>query len=165
MHQKVICLRRVDGGRRGSELDSASGALRGTFRNIELAIVYAIHRLAPTSEYSDESCRCKDIYSLVKNAAIEVDGQLQYGGHRFTIFSSALCGRRSASRLFQKVTTQNRRGSWWALKVPFDEAVHIATSLQGRQPIGVGDSQSESPLSVSREELIRGRFASLVPPK
>jgi hypothetical protein len=139
------------------------GALKGTFQNIELAIVYAIHKLAPASEYSDGSCRCKDIFALVKNAVIEVEGQLQQGGHRFSIFSSALCGRRSASRLFQRVTTQNRRGSWWALKVPFDEAVHIATSLHGRQPSGGDDGECEIVLKVSREELIRGRFESLVP--
>jgi hypothetical protein len=85
-----------------TDVESTVRILPGTFQNIELAIIYAIHLLAPSSKYSDDSCRCKDLYSLVKNAAIVVDGQLQHGNHRFTIFSSALCGRRSASQLFQR---------------------------------------------------------------
>ena len=106
--------------------------MTGSYQNIELAIVDAIHMLAPFSEYEDDSCRCKEIHNLVKNATIEINGFMQQGNHRFTLFSSALCGRRSSQKLFQKVTDRDRVGAWWKLKVPYEEAVQIAMSLHSR---------------------------------
>lgn len=140
--------------------------LNRSFQNIELAIVEAIHVLAPFSEYKDDSCRCKEIHNLVKNATIEINGVLQQGNHRFTLFSSALCGRRSSQKLFQRVTDPDRVGAWWKLKVPYQEAVQIASSLHSRHATKLTDSDEQrlSPeVHVNREEFVRMKFLSLVP--
>lgn len=140
--------------------------LTGTYQNIEMAIVEAIHLLAPFSEFSDESCRCKDIYGLVKNASIQIEGHVQQGNHRFTLFSSALCGRRSSLFLFQKVTDKDRHGSWWKLKIPYEEAIGYAASIHSKHPSKFNDN-SDSPVSLevvaSRQEIVRGMFLSFVP--
>jgi hypothetical protein len=136
-------------------------ALSGTFQNIELAIIHAIHILSPFSKHSDDSCRCKDIYSLVRDALIQVDGQVQHGNHRFALFSSALCGRRSAARLFLRVADRERSGSWWKLKIPFEEAIVIASSLQGR-PAFDGEERSIGDIvRIPKAEAIRSRFSAL----
>lgn len=140
--------------------------LTGTYQNIEMAIVEAIHLLAPFSEFLDESCRCKDIYGLVKNASIQIEGHIQQGNHRFTLFSSALCGRRSSLFLFQKVTDKDRHGSWWKLKIPYEEAIGYAASIHSKHPSKFNDN-SDSPVSLevvaSRQEIVRGMFLSFVP--
>ncbi|KAH0788460.1 hypothetical protein GPJ56_007627 [Histomonas meleagridis] len=143
-------------------------SLSGSYHNIEHAIIEAIHLLAPLSEYNDGSCRCKDIFLLVKNATIQIGNQLQQGNHRFTLFSSALCGRRSSFKLFQKVTDKERHGSWWKLKVSYEEALSISSSLPSRNQskfLGVIDNNSSSPtpLFASRSELIQRKFLSLIP--
>lgn len=142
-------------------------ALTGTYQNIEQAIIEAIHLLAPLSEYNDESARCKDIFKLVREATICIDGQPQTGNHRFTIFSSALSGRRSSLKLFQKVSDSERRGSWWRLKVPYDEAQRIAHAIRLRNPLKSSDStefqSSFDFVYASRKEELRNRFLSFVP--
>jgi hypothetical protein len=127
---------------------------------MELAIVHAIRALSPLSKHGDGSCRCKDIYALVRDAAVLVNGQVQQGNHRFKIFSSALCGRRSAARLFLRVTDRERSGSWWGLRVPFEEAVAIASSLQGR-PVPESDDLPAGVARMPKAEAIRCRFSAL----
>jgi hypothetical protein len=139
----------------------ANLALTGTFQNIELAIVHAIHILAPFSKYGDESCRCKDIYKLVRDASVQVYGILQCGNHRFSIFSSALCGRRSAARLFLRISDAGRSGSWWKLRIPFDEAVAFAWSLQGPSRPDT-DAADFDALRIDKANAIRSRFYSLI---
>lgn len=140
--------------------------LTGTYQNIEMAIVEAIHLLAPFSEFSDESCRCKEIYSLVKAASIQIEGHAQQGNHRFTLFSSALCGRRSSLLLFQKITDKDRHGSWWKLKIPYEEAIGYAASIHSKHPNKFNDT-TDSPVSLevvaSRQEIVRGMFMSFIP--
>jgi hypothetical protein len=142
-------------------------ALSGTYHNIEHAIIEAIHLLAPLSEYNDESARCKDIFKLVRESTICVDGQLQTGNHRFTIFSSALSGRRSSLKLFQKVSDTERKGSWWRLKVPYDEAQRIAHAIRLKNPLKYSDGgefqSSFDFVFASRKEDLRNRFLSFVP--
>ena len=147
-------------------MDKEHLALTRSFQNIELAIVEAIHVLAPFSEYGDESCRCKEIHNLVKNATIEINGTMQQGNHRFTLFSSALCGRRSSQKLFQRVADPERVGAWWKLKVPYQEAVQIASSLHARHSMKLSDSDDHSlspEVPVKREEFVRTKFLSLIP--
>ena len=142
-------------------------ALTGTYQNIEQAIVEAIHLLAPLCEYGDESARCKDIFKLVRESTICIDGQPQTGNHRFTIFSSALSGRRSSLKLFQKVTDPERHGSWWKLKVPYDEAQRIVHAIRLRNPIKSPDptdwQNAFDFVYSSKKEEIRNRFLSFVP--
>ena len=142
-------------------------ALTGTYQNIEQAIVEAIHLLAPLCEYGDDSARCKDIFKLVRESTICIDGQPQTGNHRFTIFSSALSGRRSSLKLFQKVTDPDRHGSWWKLKVPYDEAQRIVHTIRLRNPIKSPDNgewqNAFDYVYASRKEEIRNRFLSFVP--
>ncbi|OHS95798.1 hypothetical protein TRFO_38044 [Tritrichomonas foetus] len=141
--------------------------LTGTYQNIEMAIVEAIHLLAPFSEYSDDSCRCKEIYGLVKSSSIQIEGHVQQGNHRFTLFSSALCGRRSSLRLFQKVADKERHGSWWKLKVSYEDAISIAASIHSKHPNKFSDA-GDSPVSpeevvASRQEIVRNMFMSFIP--
>lgn len=141
--------------------------LTGVYQSVEHAIVEAIHVLVPFSEHSDESVRCKDIFSLVRDSTIYVNGQPQTGNHRFTIFSSALSGRRSSGKLFQKVTDPDRHGAWWRLKVPYEEALRICHSLILKNPHRRGDvfewQSNFDIISAAREEEIRNRFLSFVP--
>lgn len=140
--------------------------LTGTYQNIEMAIVEAIHLLAPFSDFQDESCRCKDIYGLVKGASIQIEGHIQQGNHRFTLFSSALCGRRSSLFLFQKITDKDRRGSWWKLKIPYEEAIGYAASIHSKHPSkfnDISDSHVSLGVAASRQEIVRGMFMSFVP--
>jgi len=147
-------------------MDSKEIVLSGTFQNMEHAIIESMHLLSPYSKYGDESVRCKDIYRLVQDAAIYVDGQLQTGNHRFTIFSSALFGRRSSLKLFQKMTDNERRGAWWKLKVPYDEALRIAMTLRLRNTGKNGEmfewQSTIDSMSATREEDIRNKFFSFV---
>jgi hypothetical protein len=136
-------------------------SLSGTFQNIELAIVHAMHLLAPFSKYGDESCRCKDIYRLVRDAAVQVYGTWQYGNHRFSIFSSALRGRRSSTRLFGRISDPHRSGSWWKLRIPFEEAIALAWSLQGK-PRPDGDAAGFELVQIDKEQAVRARFYSLI---
>lgn len=140
--------------------------LTGTYQNIELAIIEAMHLLAPFSEFGDESCRCKEIHNLVRNAAIEINGVVQQGKHRFTLFSSALCGRRSSQKLFQQVAHKERPGAWWKLKVPYEQAVQIATGLLSRHSQKFNEDEqivSQETLIARRDELVRSKFMSLIP--
>lgn len=143
--------------------------LTGTYQNMEQAIVEAIHLLASSNEYNDGSARSKDIYRLVRDATIYVGGQPQTGNHRFTIFSSALSGRSMSKKLFMKVKVDEseRTGSWWKLKVPYEEALKIVHSLKTRAPIKGTDEEEwiatfETGPATKREE-IRNRFMSIVP--
>ena len=141
-------------------------SLSGVFNNIEHSIIEAIHLLGRTSQYGDESCRCKDIFSVVKNSTILVDGKPQQGNHRFTIFSSALCGRRSSLRLFQRVNDKERLGSWWKLKVKYEEALLIAKSLhpQNQDRYFEDDQFEETQKALAnRDEIVRSKFLSLIP--
>ena len=142
-------------------------ALTGTYQNIEQAIVEAIHLLAPLSEENDGSARCKDIFKLVREATICIDGQPQTGNHRFTLFSSALSGRISSLKLFQKITDPNRHGSWWRLKVPYDEAQRIVHAIRLRSPMKSPDNgewqNAFDFVNASRKEDMRNRFLSFVP--
>ncbi|EAX87214.1 hypothetical protein TVAG_115060 [Trichomonas vaginalis G3] len=141
--------------------------LTGVYQSVEHAIVEAIHILTPFSEYSDDSVRCKQIFSLVRDSTIYINGQPQTGNHRFTIFSSALSGRRSSVKLFQKVTDPERHGAWWKLKVPYEEALRICHSLILKNPHRRGDifewQSNFDIVSAPREEEIRNRFLSFVP--
>ena len=42
------------------------------------------------------------------------------------IFNSALCGRRSAAELFERIEDSNRQGAWWRLKLPYEKALEFA---------------------------------------
>lgn len=141
--------------------------LTGTYQNIEHAIVEGIKILSPFSEYEDGSVRSKDLFNLVKNAAINVDGQVQQGNHRFTLFSSALCGRVSSMKLFKKINARERHGSWWALKVPYEEAIAIIMSLHPRRQstLSKKDEQMSRPEEIiaPRTEIVRHLFMSFVP--
>lgn len=140
--------------------------LKGTYQNIEQAIIDAIHILAPYSEFGDESVRCKDIFRLVKESTIIIDGQQQTGNHRFTLFSSALSGRRTSLKLFQKITDPERHGAWWKLKVPYEEALRIAHSIRLRNPSKGGECDVGFTLDnsfIPKSEEIRNRFMSFVP--
>ena len=143
--------------------------LTRTFQNIEMAIVEAIHLLGPSSEFGDGSARCKDIYNIVKNSSIHIDGQVQQGNIRFTIFSSALCGRRSSLKLFEKISDKERNGSWWKLKMPYEDAINYTLTLHskshGKFP-ELNDSilsPDENDIVASRQEYVRSMFMSFIP--
>ena len=140
--------------------------LSGTFRNIELAIIEAIHLLSPLSEYQDESCRCKDIYNLVKDASIQIDGSIQQKNIRFPLFSSALSGRRTSFHLFEKITDKDRYGSWWKLKTSYEDAISFANSIHTKNSTRFPSSKASletSNVVASREEIVRSMFLSMVP--
>lgn len=145
---------------------ASTPALRGTYRSIEHAIVEAIHVLGQESPHGDGSCRCKDIFAAVQYAAISVDGRALQGGLRFAKFSSALCGRRSSQRLFQRACDGRRVGSWWKLRLPYEEALLAAMPL-GSWCTGSGADEgagsARQGCDASREEIVRSMFLSLIP--
>lgn len=96
------------------------------FQNMQHSIVNALHVLGEHSAYNDGSVRMKELFSMVENSTIVIDGKPQHGNHRFSAFSSALNGRHSAQELFQRVEEPNREGAWWKLKVPYEQAIELA---------------------------------------
>lgn len=98
------------------------------FCNMQHAIVEAMHELGAFSPFNDGSVRMKELFSKVENAPIEIDGVVSEGPHRFSIFHSALCGRRSAAELFERVedAERPRQGAWWKLKMPYDQAIDFS---------------------------------------
>ena len=96
------------------------------FKNMQHAIVEAIHELGQNSPYNDQSVRMRELYSKCENASIEVNGVIDNGPHRFSIFHSALRGRRSAAELFESIDDSNRQGAWWKLKLPYEKALELA---------------------------------------
>ena len=141
--------------------------LTGVFQNIETAIVEAISSLSRYSEYRDGSVRCKEIYNLLRQTQIMIDGKLQVGNLRFTLFSSALCGRRVSLKLFEKITDPNRHGSWWRLKVPYREAMEIALQQKTRYSPFYADINDITPrvsnFPITRSEALRRKFLLAVP--
>ena len=105
------------------------------FKNMQHAIVVALNQLAPYSVYHDGSIRMKELYSQVKDCKIQVGDHIETGPHRFSIFNSALSGRRSASELFERVDDVGRQGAWWKLARSFDECLSIALEQKGMKKI------------------------------
>jgi len=101
------------------------------FKNMQHAIVEAMYDIGKISQYGDGSVRMKDLYSRVQNALIEVNGHVERGPHRFSIFNSALCGRRSAAELFERVEDNNRQGAWWKLTKSHEESLQYALEQKG----------------------------------
>lgn len=99
---------------------------QNTYKNMQHAIVEALHELGQISPYNDESVRMKELFSKVEKAPIEVNGKVDTGPHRFSIFNSALTGRRSAPELFERIEDTGRQGAWWRLKKPYEEAIEFA---------------------------------------
>ncbi|OHT08172.1 hypothetical protein TRFO_23378 [Tritrichomonas foetus] len=96
------------------------------YKNMQHAIVEALHELGQYSPYNDNSVRMKELFSRVENAPIDANGHTETGPHRFSIFNSALCGRRSAAELFERVEDSNRQGAWWRLKMSYEDALDFA---------------------------------------
>ena len=101
------------------------------FQNMQHAIVVALHQLAPFSIYHDGSIRMKELYSQVKDCKIQVGDHVESGPHRFSIFNSALSGRRSASELFERVDDVGRQGAWWRLAHSYEECLQYAKEQKG----------------------------------
>lgn len=101
------------------------------FKNMQHAIVVALHTLGASSPYGDGSVRTKELFNRVENAPIEANGEVDTGPHRFSIFNSALCGRVSAAELFERAEDQNRQGAWWKLKLPFESALSFSIEQKG----------------------------------
>ena len=101
------------------------------YQNTQHAIVEAIHILGQNSGYNDGSVRMKEIFAFIKDAVIMVDGQPQPGPHRFSMFNSALVGRRSAQEIFERIEEPHRQGAWWKLKIPYEDAIQIACQQKG----------------------------------
>jgi hypothetical protein len=101
------------------------------FKNMQHAIVEILHELGPYSPYGDNSVRSKELFARVSNAPIEVDGVVDNGPHRFSIFTSALSGRRSAAELFEGIEDADRVGAWWRLRIPYEEARALALQQKG----------------------------------
>ena len=98
--------------------EEAQNVNNQVYKNMQHAIVEALHELGDSSPYNDRSVRRKELFSRVENAPIEVDGIIQNGPHSFSIFNSAICGRRSAAEIFERVEDPERTGAWWRLRVP-----------------------------------------------
>lgn len=96
------------------------------YKNMQHALVEAIHDLGQNSPYNDQSVRMRELFSRCENVSIEVNGVIDAGPHRFSIFNSALCGRRSAAELFERIEDSNRQGAWWRLKLPYEKALEFA---------------------------------------
>ena len=103
------------------------------YQNTQHAIVEAIHTLGQNSAYNDGSVRMKEIYAFVKDSIIIIDGQPQHGPHRFSMFNSALVGRRSSQEIFESVDEPTRQGAWWKLKLPYESAIELALKQKGNK--------------------------------
>ena len=101
------------------------------YKNMQHALVEMIHQLGANSPYHDGSVRMKELFSNVETCSIETNGQIDSGPHRFSIFNSSLCGRRSAAEIFERIDDQDRSGSWWKLKVPYERALELALAQKG----------------------------------
>jgi hypothetical protein len=95
------------------------------------ALVEVLHELGEYSPYNDNTVRSKELFARVEHCTIEVNGEPDRGPHRFSIFNSALSGRRSASELFERVEEDGRTGAWWRLRVPYEEALEFAKGQKG----------------------------------
>jgi hypothetical protein len=113
-----------------------------TFKNMAHAIVEAIHELGCYSPFNDGSVRRKALCARVENARIEVNGQVEVG-HRIAVFDSALCGRRSAANLFERVEDSNRQGAWWRLAVPYERALEIALEQKSSKTLQTRSRQRQ----------------------
>jgi hypothetical protein len=148
--------------------------LSGVFDCFELAIIQAIHILGEASDYHDGTVRARDIFQLVRNASIRIDGKPTHGPHRSPLFVSALSGRRSSFRIFEQIKDPKRSGAWWRLRVPYQEAIDLARDVHIRpRPRSHEDEpgddrarqfaeQPESPLP-RREDVVRARLFSVLP--
>ena len=101
------------------------------FQNMQHAIVEALHVLGPFSHYHDQSVRMKDLYTYVKDAKIQIGDNIEAGPHRFSIFNSALSGRRSASELFIRIDDPGRQGAWWKLAKSYEDSLTFALEQKG----------------------------------
>lgn len=101
------------------------------FSNMHHAIVCAMRALGESSPYNDGSVRAKELFKRVENAPISADGGVDCGPHRFAIFNSALCGRRAAAEIFERVEDLNRPGAWWKLRIPYERALELAQQQKG----------------------------------
>lgn len=101
------------------------------YKNMQHAIVEAIHDLGQDSPYNDNSVRMRELYTRCENCSIEVNGVINSGPHRFSIFNCALCGRHSAAVLFERIEDSNRQGAWWKLKLPYEKALEFALEQKG----------------------------------
>ncbi|KAH0789009.1 hypothetical protein GPJ56_007085 [Histomonas meleagridis] len=104
---------------------------RNVFKNMQHAIVEAMNTLGQSSPYGDNSVRMKELFAHVEKVPILLNGKVEEGPHRFSTFNSALCGRRSAAELFERVDDPNRQGAWWRLKMPYEEALDFAVEQKG----------------------------------
>jgi hypothetical protein len=98
------------------------------------ALVEVLHELGQYSPYNDNTVRSKELFARVEHCTIEVNGEPDSGPHRFSIFSSALSGRRSVSELFERVEDPDRAGAWWRLRIPYEEALEFAKGQKGFAP-------------------------------
>ena len=109
--------------------------LTTVFQNMQHAIVFALNQLAPFSTYHDGSIRMKELYTQVKDCKIQVGEFVDNGPHRFSIFNSALSGRRSATELFERVDEIGRQGAWYKLARSYDECLALALEQKGMKKI------------------------------
>ena len=125
------------------------------FANMQHAIVEALHELGANSPFNDGSVRMKELFAKVENACIDVNGHTETGPHRFSIFNSALCGRRSAAELFERVDTdEGRHGAWWRLRMPYEDAVKFAKEQKGFKAVQTRTRQ-KSETTVSIDKIFR----------
>ena len=109
--------------------------LTTVFQNMQHAIVVALNQLAPYSTYRDGSIRMKELYAQVKDCKIQVGDHVDNGPHRFSIFNSALSGRRSATEIFERIDDSGRQGAWYKLARSYDECLAIALEQKGMKKI------------------------------
>ena len=123
------------------------------FANMQHALVEALHELGASSPFNDGSVRMKELYAKVENAPIDVNGHPDTGPHRFSIFNSALCGRRSAAELFERVDNEGevRHGAWWRLRMPYEDAVKFAKEQKRFKALQTRTRQkAEPPVAVDK---------------
>lgn len=96
------------------------------YKNMEHALVEAMHDLGQNSPYNDQSVRMRELFTRCENCSIEVNGVINSGPHRFSIFNSVLCGRHSSAEIFERIEDSNRQGAWWKLKIPYEKALEFA---------------------------------------
>ena len=109
-----------------------SNQLTGVFRNIELAIIEALNILSQSSEQEDKAVRSRDLYNFVKNSTINSTEKDDKSQLAMTKFTSALSGKKSSQKLFEKCIIEGRTGSWWRLKMSYNESVQYATQLKSK---------------------------------
>ena len=115
------------------------------YKNMQHAIVEALHDLGAGSIYHDNSVRMRELYARVKDAQIEVGDHIETGPHRFSIFNSALCGRRSASELFERIEDPGRQGAWWRLARSYEESLSYALEQKGIKKVQRRVRQKQDP--------------------